>query len=128
MSQNRCDPGRTKFGWLRFMVLMTACASSGGSLQSVSAQVVAGSQHAKPAAPPALDPYAAAEKTTQGDLGHPFMLPPASRERMHECGVEWQAMKLSGAATDKIWRVFAATCLTAPGTKPPPSSETAKQR
>ena len=110
------------------MVLTAACASGLGSVQPLSAQGAAGASRAKPAAPAALDPYAAAEKTAQGDLGHPFMLPPASRARMHECGIEWQAMKLSGAATEKIWRVFATACLAASSTKTPPSSETAKQR
>lgn len=58
------------------------------------------------------DAYKAAEKNTQGNLGHPYVLPPASRARMHECGVEWQAMKMSGEASDKIWRVFATACLS----------------
>jgi hypothetical protein len=38
-------------------------------------------------------------------------LPPATRARMHECGVEWQRMKNTGAATDKTWYTFAQTCL-----------------
>ena len=42
----------------------------------------------------------------------PQILPPASRARMHECGVEWQKMKASGAAADKIWFDFAKVCLT----------------
>jgi hypothetical protein len=45
------------------------------------------------------------------DLGPPISLPPASRERMHACGVEWQKMKQSGAAADKTWRDFATVCL-----------------
>jgi hypothetical protein len=40
---------------------------------------------------------------------HP--LPPASRERMHACGLEWKKMKMSGAARDKTWRDFAQICL-----------------
>lgn len=39
-------------------------------------------------------------------------LPPASRARMHECAREWQKMKASGAAADKIWFDFAKVCLT----------------
>ncbi len=39
-------------------------------------------------------------------------LPPASRARMHECGREWQKMKATGAAADKIWFDFAKACLT----------------
>jgi hypothetical protein len=42
----------------------------------------------------------------------PQILPPASRKRMHECGLEWQKMKESGAAADKIWYDFAKVCLT----------------
>jgi hypothetical protein len=30
---------------------------------------------------------------------------------MHECGLEWQKMKESGAAADKIWFDFAQVCL-----------------
>jgi len=41
----------------------------------------------------------------------PRHLPPATRTRMHECGVEWQKMKESGAAADKIWFDFARVCL-----------------
>jgi hypothetical protein len=43
--------------------------------------------------------------------GPPISLPPASRERMHACGAEWQKMKKSGAAADKTWRDFATVCL-----------------
>jgi hypothetical protein len=39
-------------------------------------------------------------------------LPPATRARMHECGIEWQRMKAAGAATEKTWYTFAQTCLT----------------
>jgi hypothetical protein len=46
------------------------------------------------------------------DLGPPISLPPASRERMHACGVEWQKMKQSGVAADKTWRDFATVCLS----------------
>jgi hypothetical protein len=42
----------------------------------------------------------------------PRKLPPASRARMHACGLEWQKMKETGAATDKIWFDFAQICLT----------------
>jgi len=42
----------------------------------------------------------------------PQVLPSASRKRMHECGLEWQKMKESGAAADKIWFDFAKVCLT----------------
>jgi hypothetical protein len=41
----------------------------------------------------------------------PHALPPATRAQMHACGVEWQHMKATGAATDKTWYTFAQTCL-----------------
>jgi hypothetical protein len=41
----------------------------------------------------------------------PRNLPPASRARMHACGLEWQKMKETGAAADKTWRDFARICL-----------------
>jgi len=42
----------------------------------------------------------------------PRSLPPASRTRMHECGLEWQKMKETGAAANQIWFDFARLCLT----------------
>jgi hypothetical protein len=41
----------------------------------------------------------------------PRNLPPASRARMHACGLEWQKMKETGAAADKTWLDFAQICL-----------------
>jgi hypothetical protein len=41
----------------------------------------------------------------------PRNLPPASRARMHACGLEWQKMKETGAAADKTWGDFARICL-----------------
>lgn len=41
----------------------------------------------------------------------PRNLPPASRARMHACGLEWQKMKETGAAVDKTWLDFAQICL-----------------
>ena len=41
----------------------------------------------------------------------PHDLPVASRTRMHECGAQWQQMKMAGTAADKTWRVFAQSCL-----------------
>ncbi|WP_158812020.1 hypothetical protein [Beijerinckia sp. L45] len=91
----------------------------------LAAQAETGSRPAPVATSP--EAYIAAEKTTQGNLGHPYVLPSASRARMHECGVEWQAMKMSGEAADKIWRVFAAACLTNAANKAS-SAEGSKQR
>lgn len=44
--------------------------------------------------------------------GTMLKLPPASHARMHQCAVEWQNMKLTGAAQEKIWFNFALSCLT----------------
>jgi hypothetical protein len=41
----------------------------------------------------------------------PRILPPASRARMHACGLAWQKMKETGAAADKTWFDFALICL-----------------
>jgi hypothetical protein len=41
----------------------------------------------------------------------PRNLPPASRARMHACGLEWQEMKETGASADKTWFDFALVCL-----------------
>jgi hypothetical protein len=41
----------------------------------------------------------------------PRNLPPASRARMHACGLEWQKMKETGEAADKTWLDFAQICL-----------------
>lgn len=43
--------------------------------------------------------------------GKLLQLPPYKRPRMHECALEWQKMKASGAATEKIWFTFAKSCL-----------------
>lgn len=73
-----------------------------------------------PALPQALIPAApqvpapAAPKTPQGAwvAGATGPLPPASRQRMHACGVEWQEMKMAGKAIDRSWRDFAQMCLS----------------
>jgi hypothetical protein len=41
----------------------------------------------------------------------PRNLPRASRARMHACGLEWQKMKETGAASDNTWFDFAQICL-----------------
>ena len=46
------------------------------------------------------------------DPDNPPMLPQASRQRMSECGREWQAMKKAGKEVDLGWREFATRCLT----------------
>ncbi|MEJ0095821.1 MAG: hypothetical protein WDN46_21160 [Methylocella sp.] len=63
-------------------------------------------------APPALSSPAAATPGSAANAAAPAnLLPSASRERMHACGLEWQKMKLSGAAKNKTWRDFAQVCL-----------------
>jgi hypothetical protein len=44
--------------------------------------------------------------------GSLLQLPPASHARMHECAVQWQNMKTTGAAVEKTWFNFALKCLT----------------
>jgi hypothetical protein len=39
-------------------------------------------------------------------------LPPASRETMHACAVEWAKLKLESRGPLPIWRDFAGECLT----------------
>jgi len=41
----------------------------------------------------------------------PRALPPATRERMHACGLEWQQIKWTGSAGERTWRDFAMECL-----------------
>ena len=62
-----------------------------------------------PPAPAAPAPKAVA---TADDDFTPAALPAAPRARMHECGLEWQKLKNSGAAATMLWRDFAAACLT----------------
>ena len=110
------------------LAVIAACALGVGlDATHVAAETTV--PHAKPSTvQQPVDAYTAAEKTTQGNIGRPYVLPQASRARIHECGVEWQAMKMSGEATDKIWRVFAAVCLAAPSDKTPSPSDSARPR
>ncbi len=67
-----------------------------------------------PAAPPQSPaaPQATENNSTSDEgPGQLLQLPPYSRARMHECALEWQKMKATGAAADKIWFNFARTCL-----------------
>jgi len=72
----------------------------------------------RPAAPPPAPtpspvaaPPSAPSAPAPNVIAAPRNLPAASRERMHACGLEWQEMKASGAATDRNWRDFAQVCL-----------------
>ncbi|MFZ0728724.1 MAG: hypothetical protein WAM51_01215, partial [Methylovirgula sp.] len=71
---------------------------------------------AEPQAPAA--PQQPPDQQATGDSSTPawtpgklLQLPPYTRPRMHECAMEWQKMKESGAATEKIWFTFAQSCL-----------------
>jgi hypothetical protein len=77
---------------------------------------------AKPVAPPVPAPQSAPAETPQSqparapvdvdvDKLQPFNLPPASRERMHQCGDEWRKLKMAGHSAGLTWRIFAEKCL-----------------
>ena len=59
-----------------------------------------------PASPPARAPVDVDVNKLQ-----PYNLPPASRERMHQCGDEWRKLKMAGHSTGLTWRIFAEKCL-----------------
>jgi hypothetical protein len=64
-----------------------------------------------PSAPAISAPPIEGARPQQELPAPPRNLPPASRVRMHACGLEWQKMKETGAAADKTWFDFALTCL-----------------
>jgi hypothetical protein len=64
-----------------------------------------------PAAPQSPDEPIKTGAFNEGP-GTMLRLPPASHARMHQCAAEWQNMKLTGAAEEKIWFNFALRCLT----------------
>lgn len=73
---------------------------------------------ASPAPPVATAPPQTPDPGVAGETSAPpwtpgklLRLPPYTRARMHECALEWQKMKASGAATEKIWFTFAQSCL-----------------
>ncbi|WP_148213009.1 hypothetical protein [Methylocella silvestris] len=68
-----------------------------------------GAPAAAPIAPPQTEPPVANQSADSAFGFRP--LPPAPRERMHACGLEWQKMKMEGGARDKVWRDFAEECL-----------------
>lgn len=59
------------------------------------------------APPPAPAPAAAPGPRD----AEPPRLPQASRERMRECGLKWEAMKRAGKEGTLTWRSFAMKCL-----------------
>lgn len=61
--------------------------------------------------PPAISTAPAETSTPPPPAPQPRNLPQATRARMHACGLEWQKMKESGAAADKVWLDFAQICL-----------------
>lgn len=71
-----------------------------------------------PEPPGATAPPQAPETKVSGETSAPpwtpgklLALPPYTRARMHECAVEWQNMKANGSAAEKIWYIFAQSCL-----------------
>jgi hypothetical protein len=70
----------------------------------------------QPNVPTSVGPDAASEPIKPGAInegpGTLLKLPSASHARMHECAVEWQNMKTTGAAVEKTWFNFALKCLT----------------
>jgi hypothetical protein len=71
-----------------------------------------------PSAPAIDTPRQMPEHEVTGETAVPawkpgklLQLPPYTRPRMHECALEWQKMKESGAAAEKIWYIFAQSCL-----------------
>ncbi len=63
-----------------------------------------------PQAPTA--PEASAPRDATWKAGATGPLPPAPRQRIHACGLEWEKMKMAGQTIDKSWRDFAEICLT----------------
>ena len=59
-----------------------------------------------PASPPTRAPV-----DVDVDKLQPYNLPPASREKMHQCGDEWRKLKMAGHSTGLTWRIFAEKCL-----------------
>jgi hypothetical protein len=105
----------------RIATLLTAAALATGAAGAAAAQ---GAIPLPPARPPALSgdpapprpearpPSAAAEPARPADDFTPVTLPPASRARMHECGVEWRRKKMAEETGGMLWRDFARVCLT----------------
>ncbi|WP_406853809.1 hypothetical protein ABEG18_14710 [Alsobacter sp. KACC 23698] len=58
---------------------------------------------AAPAAPATAAPATEAKKPSEAQM--------ASRNRMKECGAEWQTMKKAGKTEGKTWRQFSSECL-----------------
>jgi len=59
-----------------------------------------------PASPPTRAPV-----DVDVDKLQPYNLPPASREKMHQCGDEWRKLKMAGHSAGLTWRIFAEKCL-----------------
>ncbi len=94
-------------GLAAVMVSLAGWTPAPAQIQQQAAQQQAARPLADASGPATLPP-------TQGNLGHPYVLPPASRARMHACGLEWHKRKMAGTAGDEIWRVFASQCLVSP--------------
>jgi hypothetical protein len=75
---------------------------------SLSAPTPAPAVTAQQPAQQATSEAAAAQVWKPGKL---LQLPPYTRARMHECALEWQKMKENGTTGEKIWFIFAQSCL-----------------
>lgn len=103
-----------------FLVLALALVATTSGLQAETTprkQGKRGPQAAVHTVPdgPGIKPPQAPPSDQADDQGLlvPFVLPTATRARMHDCGRKWQSMKMSGDAGDEIWRDFAKKCLAA---------------
>ena len=76
---------------------------------SSAAQTQAAAPPQPPTAPETSTP---ATRDATWKAGATGPLPPAPRQRIHECGLEWEKMKMAGQTIDKSWRDFAEICLT----------------
>ncbi|HET6377213.1 MAG TPA: hypothetical protein VFG05_02730 [Methylocella sp.] len=107
---------------MTFLVLAVAQTSVGPALAEIQSPKPAGFSAPLPPARP-IEPDARQPETSPAFPASPAapidqepplprVLPQASRARMHACGLEWQKMKETGAASGKTWYEFATVCLT----------------
>jgi hypothetical protein len=81
----------------------SAQTTSTNPLKKPAPAVTAPAAPAPAAAPAAAAPATEAKKPSEAQM--------ASRNRMKECGGEWQTMKKAGKTEGKTWRQFSSECL-----------------